>query len=96
MKKWESIVASLEEGDYLTLVDLMEAYLHVLILEKHWKYLKFYNGNMHFQYRSMPFGLTAAHQVFIKLLVALVAQLRCQGVAFHPYQDDILTRLLFR
>lgn len=44
METWRSIVASLQRGDYLTSVDLTEAYLHIPILEKHRKYLRFCYG----------------------------------------------------
>lgn len=82
METWMSVVASFQEGDYLTSVDLTEAYIHILIWPKHQQYLRFC-------YRSMPFGLTAAQQVFLKLLVMLVAHLHLQGVALHPYLDNI-------
>lgn len=42
---------------------------------------------------SMPFGLTVAPLVFTKLLIALVAHLRHQGIFIFPYLDDSLVKV---
>lgn len=77
-------------GDFLALIDLSEAYLHMPIRPSHRKYLCFSYGSKHYQYRALPFGLSAALRVFTKLLVALVVNLRLQGIRIFPYLDDIL------
>lgn len=90
METWRTVMAALERGDFLTSLDLLEAYLHVLNLPSHRKFLQFTYGSSHYQYRALPFGLSAAPRVFTKLLVAIVASLRSQGVCIFPYLDDIL------
>lgn len=48
LEMWKSIVASVQKGDYLASVELMEAYLHILILKKHRRYLSFCYRKFHF------------------------------------------------
>lgn len=71
-------------------LDLSEAYLHVPISPAHRRCLHFSYGIRHYQYRALPFGLLAAPRVFTKILVALIANLRRQGISLFPYLDDIV------
>lgn len=82
----------MQEGDYLASVDLTVAYLLIPILGEN----KTTHRKYRILYRSMPFGFMAEPCVFTKLLVTLVAHLRCWGVAFHPFQDNFLIRSLSR
>lgn len=81
---------ALDQADFLSSIDLLEAYLHIPIHPFHRKFLRFSYGQFHCQYRALPFGLSTAPRVFTKILVALVANLRSQGVRIFPYLDDIL------
>lgn len=63
-------------------------YLHVPIHPNCRSYFRFCYGSHRYQYRALPFGLTAAPRVFTKILVAAVAHLRLQGV--YLYLDDVL------
>lgn len=92
METWRSIVSSLDQGDMLASADLSHAYLHLMIHLDHCRFLRFCYGHRHLQYRSLPFGLTTAPRVFSKVLVALVAHLRLQGVFIYPYLDDLLLK----
>lgn len=90
METWRTITSALDQGDFLSSIDLKEAYLHVPIHPSHRKFLRFNYGHLHFQYRALPFGLSTAPRVFTKLLIAPVAHLRSQGVRIFPYLDDLL------
>ncbi|KAE8618780.1 hypothetical protein XENTR_v10009500 [Xenopus tropicalis] len=74
----------------MTKVDLKDAYLHIPIHSDHQKFLRFYLNQAHYQFQAMPFGLTSAPRIFTKVLGALVAEIRSQGVHIYPYLDDIL------
>lgn len=60
----------------MTSLDLTEAYLHVPILPRHHRFLRFCVERMHLQFKALPFGLSSAPRVFTKLLVNPVAYLR--------------------
>lgn len=82
-------------GDFLTSIDLSEAYLHIPIHPSRMKFIRFSYGHHHYQYRALPFGLSSAPRVFTKILVAPVAKLRSQGVCVFPYLDDLVAASSF-
>lgn len=56
------------------------------------KYLRFCIDDIHYQFRSMPFGLATAPIVFTKLMGAIVAHLRSQQISIYMYLDDWLLK----
>lgn len=50
METWRSIVALLHKGDYHASEDLTEAYLHIPVLAKHRRSLRFCCRKSHYQY----------------------------------------------
>ena len=57
----ESIRTSLVPWEWISLIDLSDAYLHIPIHPNSMKYLKFCNRSQVFQFTSLPFGLAIAH-----------------------------------
>ena len=57
MKTPESIRASLNSGEWVSSIDLSDAYLHIPILPNSKKYLRFCHRSQVFQFTSLPFGL---------------------------------------
>ena len=54
-------------------------------------YLRFTVGQEHFQFAILPFGLTSAPRVFMKVMAVVAAYLRRSGVpAFHYLKDWLL------
>lgn len=92
MEPLKSLMEALQPGEFLTSLDLIEAYLHVPIHRSHRKFLHFCVGRDHLQFKALPFGLSTAPRVFTKLLVNPVSFLRQQGIHVHPYLDDLLIR----
>ncbi|XP_044151545.1 nuclear pore complex protein Nup155 [Bufo gargarizans] len=92
MESLRSVIASLELGEFLSSIDIQDAYLHVPIALSHQRFLRFAVGSLHFQFVALPFGLASAPRVFTKVLAPLVALLRARGVALVPYLDDLLIR----
>jgi len=58
----------INKGDYMTSIDLQDAFLHVLIHSSLHKYLQFHWKGKQYQFRVLPFGLSLAPFVFTKIL----------------------------
>ena len=70
----------LTQNDWMTKIDLKDAYFTVPISLGHRKYLRFSFEGRHYQFTCLPFGLSSAPCVFTKTLKPVVALLREQGV----------------
>lgn len=66
MEKLEAIIPSLEEGDWISDLDLQDAYFHIAIHLTHRKYLHFTMGQYHFQYGILPFSLSSASKAVVR------------------------------
>ena len=76
--------------DWMTRLDLKDAYFAIPVHHEHMKFLRFRWGTQSFQFNSLPFGLSTAPRVFTKVLRPIVGQLRSMGVRCVIYLDDIL------
>lgn len=92
MESLRSVIQALNVGDWVASIDLKDAYLHVPIYPEDRKYLRFCIDNIHYQFRSMPFGLATAPRVFTKLMGAIGAHLRSQQISIYMYLDDWLLK----
>ena len=90
METLQSIISIMRPGVWLASVDLKDAYFHVPITRRHWKYLRFKINGVVYQYKVTPFGLSLAPLLFTKVLLVIVVWLRLRGVHLHAYLDDIL------
>ena len=64
----ESIRTSLIPGEWVSSIDLSDAYLHIPIHPSSRKYLRFCYKAQVFQFTSLPFGLATAPQVFTMIV----------------------------
>ena len=80
----------LRQGDWLTRIDLKDAYFAIPIHTQDRKFLRFLWQNRSFQFTCLPFGLSSAPRVFTKVLRPVIAFLRSKGVRCVTYIDDIL------
>ena len=80
----------MRKGDWLTKLDLEDAYLSVPMNQAHTRLLRFQWQNQTYQFNTLPFGLSSAPYVFIKLLKPVVAILRRLGIRVVLYLDDML------
>ena len=80
----------IQSGDWVTRVDLKDAYFTVPIHPTHQKYLRFIWKQEIFQFTCLPFGLSSAPRVFTKLMKPVSGYLRSKGVKSMVYIDDIL------
>ena len=68
METPESIRTSLIPGEWVSSIDLSDAYLHIPIHPNSRKYLRFCYKAQVFQFTSLPFGLATAPQVFTMIV----------------------------
>ncbi|CAJ0924141.1 unnamed protein product [Ranitomeya imitator] len=92
MESLRSVVASMEQGEFLCSVDIRDAYLHVPICVRHQRFLRFAIQGHRYQFTALPFGLASAPRVFTKVMAAIMAILRSKGFLVIPYLDDLLIK----
>uniref|UniRef100_A0A2A4J4H2 Reverse transcriptase domain-containing protein n=1 Tax=Heliothis virescens TaxID=7102 RepID=A0A2A4J4H2_HELVI len=80
----------LQKGDYMTKIDLSQAYLHIPIARRHWRYLGIQYRNTTYAMTALPFGLSSAPQIFAKTINWVAKILRYQNIRLVVYLDDFL------
>lgn len=84
------IPSFLQKGDFLTSLDLSQAYCHVPIIPRHQKFLSFVYRKKVYQWTCLPFGLALAPQTFGQLSNWIASLLREKGVRVVVYLDEFL------
>ena len=92
MKTPESIRASVIPGEWVSSIDLSDAYLHIPIHPNSRKYLRFCHKSQVFQFTSLPFGLATAPQVFTTLVKEVKLKALKREIRLHQYLGDHLIR----
>lgn len=92
MHSFQSVLENVQRGDFLTSIDLTEAYLHVPIHQGHRQYLRFCYSGKHLQYQALQFRLASVPRVFTKLLAALETSRRSRPVRVQSFLDNILVQ----
>ena len=92
METPESIRTSLIPGEWVSSIDLSDAYLHIPIHPNSRKYLRFCHRSQVFQFTSLPFGLATAPQVFTMIVKEVELMALSRGLGLHQYLDDWLIR----
>ena len=83
-----SVCASIRKGEFVTSIDLTDAYFHVPIHTQSQKYLRFCFKSVTYQIPSLPFGLAIAPLIctsIVKEAKLIALQL---GIRLHQYLDD--------
>ena len=88
----ESIRTSLIPGEWVSSIDLSDAYLHIPIHPNSRKYLRFCYKAQVFQFTSLPFGLATAPQVFTMIVKEVKLMALSRGLRIHQYLDDWLIK----
>ena len=90
METLNSIRQALQKGDWVTSLDLKDAYFHIGIHHRSRRYLRFiFEGKM-YQFRVLPFGLSVSPYVFTRVLKSVLSHVCRQGIRVHAYLDDWL------
>ena len=87
-----SIIAALQPNEWITKIDLKDAYHHILVHVNIRKYFRFVVAGTVYQFRVLPFGLYTAPREFTKTLAPVVHLLRSRGIQVHAYLDDWIIR----
>ena len=78
------------KGDWLSSIDLKDAFLHVPINRAHRRYLAFRANDRNWQFRAMIFGTSSAPRTFTRLMRPLLGYLHRLGIRSTMYMDDLL------
>ena len=92
METPESIRTSLVPGEWVSSIDLSDAYLHIPIHPNSRKYLRFCYKAQVFQFTSLPFGQATAPHVFTMIVKEVKLMALSRGLRIHQYLDDWLIR----
>ena len=88
METTKSVRLSLMPGDWVTSLDLTDAYFHVLIHRSHRKWLRFAWHDQVFLFRALPFGLSQSPWIFTIVVRQLCAKVHSLGIRMRVYLDD--------
>ena len=80
----------LQQGDWMTSINLKSAYLQVGIKKQHQPLLSFQWKKLFVHFTTLPFGLNIAPRTFTKLMRRAVQLARQLGVRIIFYLDDTL------
>ena len=86
------VYQDLVPGEWVSSIDLSDAYLHIPIHPNSRKYLRFCYKAQVFQFTSLPFGLATAPQVFTMIVKEVKLMALSRGLRIHQYLDDWLIR----
>ena len=87
-----SIIAALQPQEWITKIDLKDAYHHIMVHVNIRKYFRFVVAAIVYQLRVLPFGLSTAPREFTKTLAPVIQLLHSQGIHVYAYLDDWIIR----
>ena len=92
METPESIRTSLIPGEWVSSIDLSDAYLHILIHPLSRKYLRFCHRSQVLHFTSLPFGLATAPKVFTMIIKEVKLMALPRRLRLHQYLVNWLIR----
>ncbi|MEL7079321.1 MAG: reverse transcriptase domain-containing protein [Cyanobacteria bacterium J06582_2] len=90
MESPTSVLQSIRPFDWMSSIDLTDAYFHVPIHPRSKRFLRFFIEGKTYQFRALPFGLATAPQVFTRVFAQVVRWLHLRQVRIICYLDDWL------
>ena len=90
METNQSVLDSIQRGDWIVSMDMKDAYFHVPINLSSRRYLRFVFDDKVYQFRALCFGLSTAPQVFTRVLAPLARIVHFAGFQIVLYLDDWL------
>ena len=92
METPETIRLSLQQGEWVILLDFSDAYFHIPVHNRSRKFLRFHFQNQTYQFRALPFGLSTAPMEFTGVVKEVKLMAQSWGIRIHQYLDDWLIR----
>ena len=92
METSETIRTSLQLGEWVTSIDLKDAYFHLPIHSQSRKYMRFHIQGQSYQFKALPFGQSTAHMEFTVVAKEVKLMALQRGIRIHQYLDDWLVR----
>ena len=89
-----SIRRAIPPGAWAVSIDLMDAYLHILIHPASRKYLRFSLEGTIYQFRALPYGISTVPFVFTNLMEIVAGHIRSLGPNILQYFDNWLVHRL--
>ena len=90
METVASVLLSVREGDFLSSIDLKDAYFQIPVHQSSRKLLRFLSEGTVYQFKALCFGLSTAPQVFTSVFPAVSAWAHSHGIRLLWYLDDWL------
>lgn len=90
METVKTVMAAVRAHDWMTTIDLKDAYLQIPVHPDSRKFLRFIWKGHHFQFKTLCFGLSTAPQVFTRMMSPVSAASHRQGIRLLRYLDDWL------
>ena len=88
METLSEVCRIMRPNDFMTSLDLADAFLHLPIHPDHRKYLRFQWKQQTYQFTTTPFGLSIVPWLFTKVTRPILQWARQQGIRVSAYLDD--------
>ena len=92
METIQSVLLSVRPGDWMSSIDLRDAYLQVPVHPESRPFLRFVSNGHVYQFKALCFGLSTAPQVFSRVMAPVSAILHSMGIRMRRYLDDWLVQ----
>ena len=86
-----SVLAATRPGQWMTSVDLTDAYFHIPIHKDSRHLLRFSHMGQIWQFNAIPFGLSTSPSVFTRVMRPITAFAHRHAVRLHCYLDDLFS-----
>ena len=90
MDHLDVVLDLVDEGVFMSSIDLKDAYYSIPIWEGHKQFLVFQWDDSLYQFNVLPFGLSSAPRIFTKVLKPIFSKMREEGLCVLGYIDDSL------
>ena len=90
METNKTVMEAIQEGDWMTSIDLKDAYFQIPIHQQSRRYLRFAWRGVSYQFRALCFGLSTAPQVFTRVMALVSGVAHKRGIRILRYLDDWL------
>ena len=90
METLQSVLLSVQRGDWMVSLDLKDAYLQIPMHPESRKFLRFVAFGNVYQFKVLCFGLSMAPQFFTQVMAPVSSFLHQSGIRLRRYLDDWL------